>query len=325
MNQDEENSEVLEDWEEELLAGHRWGRISSWYGIKDNTGLEEHIRLKKLWRLTQPLSKSAKQIIKQISLLEICNWNLEESILTLCSAIGENEPTKLSIGHWRSLTEERLKKIWAYYLSLLSWLKIDETNWFDFLLISCDPEKKIKSHIFQLLGERNELKELCVERFCLCLGLMLCSPRKSAQAKAHHAATSVIEEEIRKLDPDNQVLKFPKFDVDACSYYGFEPCRYNLFRHYDIVISSIGAGKWRAVMPRDRNGGLERVQLLERYLSSIEEWVNGENKKEDNNENKLYNKIHEFLGIQDNVKLFLASYLVSLLRSQQIASKPKNI
>jgi len=315
---------VCERWEEELLAGHRWGRLSRWSNIDDDTGQKEHARLRKLWDFARPLDESAKRIVDQILALEICNWNLEESILALCRAIGEKKPAELNIGHWGSVSEERLKKIWAYYLTLRGWLWSEVNRGHVALLKTCDPDKTIQNKILNLLGDRNELKELCVERFCLCLEFMVCSPRKSAQAKAHSAAVSVIEEEIRSRDPEGTILKFPKFDQQAYSYYGLELCHHKLFRHYEIIISSIGAGKWRAVTPRKESDGLERAMMMEEYLSLIESWINGQvKKKKEDPKNRLTGKIYKSLGKADRTKIFLASLLVSLLRSQQLAARKR--
>jgi hypothetical protein len=73
-----------ESWEDELFAGHRWGRFFFWFKIEHGRGKNEHSRLKNLWHKAQPPDKFSKRIIDQIIALEICNWKLEESILALC-------------------------------------------------------------------------------------------------------------------------------------------------------------------------------------------------------------------------------------------------
>lgn len=314
---------VREAWEEEVLAGHRWGRLFQWFKIKDDRAAEEHARLKKLWESAQPLDESSKGVVEQILSLEICNWNLEESILALCNAIGAKERAKLRIGHWTSISKERWKKIWAYYLTLRNWLPCEGRSGHEVLLRMCDPDETIQTHVLNLLGDGNELKELYVERLCLCLEFMLGSPRKSAQARAHGAAVLAVEEEIRKHDPEGRILNALGFDSEAYSYYGLEPCHHKLFQHYDIIISSIGAGKSRAVMPRRGTGGFERATIMEKYLSPIESWIHGQGKEREGKEDKLFDKIHASLGELDNVKLFLASLLVSLLRSQQLAARKR--
>ena len=100
-----------------------------------------------------------------------------------------------------------------------------------------------------------------------------------------------------------------------------QPCNHKTFRRYDLIISSIGAGIWRAVMPRRGTDGLERARTLEQYLAPIETWIRGTKSSGESKESGLCARIHTSLGAQDTVKQFLASLLVSLLRSQQVAAK----
>jgi hypothetical protein len=67
-------------------------------------------------------------------------------------------------------------------------------------------------------------------------------------------------------------------------------------------------------MPLDGTTGLERSEIIEKHISPIENWVSEKPKPSD----KLGTKIHNLLGEKDNLKVFLASLLASLLRSQQI-------
>lgn len=316
-----EKKPVREAWEEELFAMHRWGRFSFWFEQDDERGKEEHRRLKKLWKAAQPLDDSCRAIMKQIISLEICNWKLEESILALCDAIGKKEPAKIGIGHYSSITDDRWQKVWAYYLTLRIWLIEGGRGGNEILLSACDPDRSIQNHILEMLGEKSKLKELYVERFSLCLERWLGGypSQDSAQMKAHNAAVSVIEEEIKKLDPESEVVHelVLKSDGDG----RLQPCNHKAFRRYDLIISSIGAGKWRAKMGKRGTNGFERAETLKKYLSPIESWINGQGKKKEDRENELFNRIHAYLGEQNDSKLFLASLLVSLLRSQQLAAK----
>lgn len=51
----------------------------------------EHAHLKMLWEKARPLDKQSEDILRATLALEICNWNLEESILALCRAIGKKK------------------------------------------------------------------------------------------------------------------------------------------------------------------------------------------------------------------------------------------
>jgi len=312
---DNDNINVSEDWEKEVIFPHRWGQHGK------DAALDELKRLRKLWNFAKPLDQSCKAIMGQIMNLEICNWNLENSILSLCEAIGAKKTTKLSIGHMESISEERWKELWAYYLTLRKWL-VPQPNGYEVLLKICDPDKAIENHILKLLGERNEIKELYVERFCLCLEVWIGDwdfNENSAQMKAHQSAISAIEQEIRERDPEGEILIAMRNDGDG----RLQPCNHKAFRRYDIIISSIGVGKWRVTMPMRGTDGFERSATLEKYLMPIEMWVNGTEKQKEHGEMEFLDKIYSLLGTPDNEKIFLASLLVSLLRPMGLAAKKR--
>jgi len=320
------DNKELQDWEQELLANHRWGRLRKWFPKRDESLdaeriSSEHARLRKLWEKVQPLSPTCKSILRSIIALEICNWNLEESIMSLCKAIGAKDSPQLKIGHSYSITEERWRKVWAYYLALKKWLPSSERfTGYETLLRVCDSENVIQNHVFEMLGESTELKRLYVERFCLNIEYWLAGffPDGSPQWKAYKAVAEKLENEISKLDPDSEILEWMRLDGKRG---WIEICHHKAFRRFDIHISSIGAGKWRGAMPLRGIDGLERAAILEKYLFSIEAWIKGSRVSDGAPDKALFEKIHEILGESDDTKLFLASLLVSLLRSQQLAAK----
>jgi len=305
-----------EKWEQEVFARHRWGRYS-------NKAREEHARLKKLWKTAQPFDEACQDIINQIISLEICNWRLEESILVLCTAIGTKKPVLSKIGHMASMTEERWKRIWAYYYTCRNWLSQGMMSGYDITLKACDPDKAVKNHVVGMLGEMSELKRLCVERFCLCLEFMIggqcsCDP---ILAKAHDAAVKAIEKQITRLDPEASMLRGFMFNKQYSTYAGLSLCHHKLFRRLDIILSSIGAGTWRATMPMRGIDGFERADIVERFLVPIEFWIDMRDKPNVPAKDELFQRIQTLLGKSDSQKKFLASILVSLLRAQQLYAK----
>ena len=158
-----------EPWQEELLARHRWGRFTSWFDSEAPRGKEELARLTALWQSCQPLDELAGRLLDQIKALEICNWRLEESILDLCAAIGRKRPSDQRIGHLASVTDERWRKVWAYYATLRNWVPRDVPAGYRALLQAVEPEEAFQNRILTMLGDRTALKELYIERFCLCL------------------------------------------------------------------------------------------------------------------------------------------------------------
>ncbi len=298
-------------WEKEVFYNHRWGRHGARAG-------EEHKSLMTLYRAAGPLGEPLGTIVDQIVALEICNWNLEESIIALCGAIGAHKPATLPIGHLASCDAERWKRVWAYYLACRKWLRGDGPAAYRVHLASCDEGGLVERHINELLGERTRLKEYCVERFCLCLEFWLDGfpPAESVHMKSHAAAVAIIEEEISRLEPESEILAALRNDGDGT----LQPCHHKAFRRYDIILSSIGAGKWRATMPVEGTGAAERVALVERFLAPVEAWAMGAG---DGPGDDLGRRVYDLLGAPDDVKLFLASLLVSLIRSQQLTAQEK--
>ena len=324
-NGDDEN---LQEWERELLADHRWGRLRKWFPERDESILEErvsneHRQLRRLWEKAQPLTQTCEDVLRSIIALEICNWNLEKSIMSLCKAIGAKASPQMRIGHGYSVTDERWRKVWAYYLSLRKWLpSLGRFAGYDTLLKVCDPEGVIQNHVSEMLRESTELKRLYVERFCLNLEYWLGGffPDGSPQLKAYEAAVESLENEISKLDPDSEMLEWMRLDGKRG---WIEICHHKAFRRFDIHISSIGASKWRGAMPLRRTDGLERAATLEKYLFPIEAWIEGSSVSDGSPDKALFKRIHTLLGQRDDAKLFLASLLVSLLRSQQVAARQR--
>ncbi len=303
-------------WEKEVLARHRWGR----YGDKAN---QEHARLKQLYEKAQPLDGPCQAIIDQITALEICNWRLEDSILALCVAIGAKKPAHMKIGHMASMTNERWKKIWAYYLSCLEWLSDSMDSGYEVMLAVCDPDKNIQEHIFSLLSEKTKLKELYVQRFCLYLGFMINRSFEvgSAPAFVHDVSLSAVETEIKKHDSEASILAGFVFDTKYKTYAGLELCHHKLFRRLDIILSSIGAGTWRGAMPLKGRDGFERAELLEKYLYALETWIRTGLQPASQAGDDFVHSIHILLAERDDTKVFLASLFVSLLRSQQLYAR----
>ena len=299
-------------WEEELLAKHRWGAHA-------DQATSEHHRLRTLWDALPPEDRPSNELVDQIVALEICNWSLEGSVLALCVAIGAGAPATIGIGHTNSVSRERWRTVWTYYLTLRNWLPCDGPSGCGALLSVCDPHGTIQEHILGLLGEHDRLKELYVERFCLCLEFWLggCySGDSSAQMKAHRAAVSAVDEEIDKRDAERVVVPSWAMALDGDGM--LQPCHHKAFRRYDIILSSIGVGRWRACMPRQGNGSSERIATLETLLRPIEAWIEGKGATRSADAgDESFDRIHALLGQSSDVKTFLASLLASLLRAQQ--------
>jgi len=221
LNNSDGKKETIQDWEKEILADHRWGRLKTWFPMNrislDNETISSELSdLKTLWNKIQPLNQAIEDILESIIALEICNWNLEKSIISICKAIGEKKSPTITIGHLKSITNERWKKVWAYYLALCKWLAKEITSGFDIIHDFCDPGGMVMENVSTLLGERNRLKELYVERLCLLFEFWIGGYyflEKHPQMIAHHAAVKAIEKEIFKKDPKSLILNAMKVEA----------------------------------------------------------------------------------------------------------------
>ncbi|MFX1453227.1 MAG: hypothetical protein ACFFCM_20505, partial [Promethearchaeota archaeon] len=235
-----------QEWDK-LLEFHRWGN--------NKEGRKEVERLKKLHEKAQPLELSSKKIIDQINSIEICNWRLEDSIIALCEAIGKNEPSKMKIGHQKSITKERWLKIWSYFLSLRKWLQNSNMDLFhEYLLKLCDSDGKIQDHVTKLLGTKNKLKELYVTLLYLWIERLNCTTAlDSPLGIAYKSSITEIENQIKELVGDSQILMaLAENNVEG----RLQPCSHKVFRRYDIILSSIGDDKWRKSIPMRGTDGL---------------------------------------------------------------------
>lgn len=302
----------LEAWEQELLARHRWGQHGS-------RAKEEHACLKSLWDVIQPVNENTMAIVSQIVSLEICNWKLEQSILALCRAIGTNKPNEIPIGHGASVTSDRWKQVWAYWLACRTWLKHGPVSGYQAIFDIVDPDGTIQGHVRALLGKRDDLKEKYVERFCLCLELWLGDLIAEGKilSASHAEAIAALEKEIRQMDPEAGILKEFAFEGDG----RLNVCHHKLFRRYDIIISSIGCGKWRGAMPTQGTDGFEMANLLASFLDPIDAWI--KRGLEAHFDSQPDSRIIPLLGEPNGTKKFLASLLVSLLRAQEVNARTK--
>jgi hypothetical protein len=306
-------------WEREVYARHRWANpFWAEHGQGDRVR-EEHARLNALWEELGSLDEIGYELASEIISLEICNWRLEESIVDLCAAIGTSTRLAHPVGHKASLTDERWLQIWGYCFALRDWLPgplAPRSRGYGALLAACDPSDVIQERIRAMLGQPTELKQLYVELFCLDLqelaeGDWGSPPPRYVQAMSNWHAREGVMEQIGKYDHDEEL-------VNAIVRGNYQPCHHKAFRHFDITISSIGAGKWRGAMPVEGMGRATRYALMDAVLAPLESWVAGEQLSGTGESDPTWERIHRLLGKPDGTKVFLVSLLASLLRSQQL-------
>lgn len=132
----------------------------------------------------------------------------------------------------------------------------------------------------------------------------------SARGIAQAGAVAAAEERIRELAPDGDILPWLVEDGQGHAHL----CHHKAFRRYDIMISSIGGGKWRAAMPPSGTSAVELIEMHDRFIHAIETWVGGSPPEADHS---TCQQIHELLGPPDGAKRFLASFLAAILNAQR--------
>lgn len=305
----------LQCWERELLAHHRWGDYPEQREV-------EHERLKALWRRIEPDCGRINRIIESIIALEVCNWRLLESIQELCACIGGKRLPTYVIGHHLSVDTRRWHKYWGYFFALRTWSLGEHVCGVPSMQSVCDPQGCIEHHVCELLGERNDLKALYVERLARAVFFWLTghSEPDTPPGIAHAGCVAVIEDRILARDPELRVVPREYLFADEGNLH---PCHHKLFRHLDILISSIGAEQWRGGMPARCTDGVERAEDLDPWLAPLAAWVEGAEAAGEEAQTEEGHAVYTSLGQRDDEKVFLAALLESLLRSQQVAARER--
>ncbi len=298
-----EKYELLAYWETELLSAHRWGR-GEVIDI-DNSVIYD------AWNKIPKVTDDLENLVYQIISLEICNWRLLEFIPRLENAIENMKALPYDIGHGTSLTDDRKKKVWLYWLSLKDWIsRFNILQWvgsrvcFEPIIKMLDPEMVTYKKIHDWLGEGNKNKEELVEILCI---------KILEKLSGDYMEESFWENLVFSDSPEKQELKRmwrrndPEFET-AIMKGGLEFCHHKFFRRLDIIISSIGVEKWRGVIPLEGDHGLT---LNEEIDKALEPTITKINEKLDGHFNPFSD------GEYASEKLFLRLLLVSLIESQQ--------
>ncbi|NHJ50009.1 MAG: hypothetical protein FK733_19610 [Asgard group archaeon] len=298
-------------------AESEWKQAINWFYSNEDIKMKETSKLNKLWKNAQPMTENELYLVRQISGLSRCNWNLEESIKSIIEAIGKEERATIRIGHNHSITNNRWKKAWAYYLSLKNWLPtISRYTGFPVLLEFCDPDNVNQKHVENLLGKQTELKILYVELFAIFLEANLMGRYSEESAKMIATKTTVesLIHEVKKHGYDEMILAAVQTNPETHSegkLSWYEVCHHKFFRRCDLTISSIGENKWRGTFKERSSEGKEIQELLLRYSSAMEAWISNK----DVIDEFIISNI-ELLGKKSPKKIFQVNLLNAFLKGQ---------
>ena len=230
-------------WDDEVHAVHEL--------LKDAARLDDGCRIMRL----------------QVSSYEACHYSFPDSLLKLLACIGqEAADPELITGcdnHFGVRVDDaRRRRVQAYASILEDWAQ--GTRLPDYLCRHPDSEGDAR-RLHQMLGQWTTLKALYARRVALLIRLIGKVEEGYDSYSNHHCypSAAAIDREILLAEGvlpgsvpqplDEQAFKELLSQANPLlarvnSYYAVI-CRLNLFRHFDIWISSVGCGEWRGAMP----------------------------------------------------------------------------
>jgi hypothetical protein len=209
-----------------------------------------------------------------------CIWRYDypERVHQICRAIG-GSGDMLGRCHYQVGTDKR-DELTAYALAMQKWLGIKGSE------KTVSPggralQEKIDERVFSMLGDREGLKELLVERTLmgLCLRHIDCSffgsdgSGKPVEVFPGHALAPGRDwhERMRRLESEIQVKLGGRSYDFLCEVGGAEPpCHFKFIRRLEILVGSIGCLSWRGYLPRKDSKVSGRRELTQSYLAVLQ-------------------------------------------------------
>lgn len=259
-----------------------------------------------------------------------CIWRYDypERIHHICRAIGGRGST-VSRCHYQVGTDRR-DELRVYARALEKWLgKGGDEKAVSFKNRKMEEEIELK--VFNMLGEKKELKELLVERTLL--GLIsrhidcsfFGSDKEGKPVSLYPCHALSLPEELSSrmgaLESDIRKRLGGKAYDFLCEVGGADPpCHFKFIRRLEILIGSIGCLKWRGYLPPRDSKISGRRQLTKRYLSVLHSYytnsaLEGEWDRDDSCQG-LRNELFEALGESTPFKRWFVASLWKNIKNQ---------
>ena len=230
------------------------------------------------------LSPAIRDMRTMVDFCCIWRYDYPGRVHHICSAIGGSGDT-LGRCHYQVGTDKR-DELTAYARAMKKWLgtKGDKKT----VTAGChDLPVEIEGRVFSLLGEREGIKELLVERTLIGLasrhidcsffgsdgtgnpvGVFPC--HAMSLERDWHSRMKVLENEIQKI------LGARAYDF-LCEVGGAEPpCHFKFIRRLEILLGSIGCLTWRGFLPPKDGRVSGRRQVTEKYLAALHAYWDSE-------------------------------------------------
>lgn len=274
------------------------------------------------------LSPALRDMRAMVDFCCIWRYDYPERVHHICRSIGGSGDT-LSRCHYQVGTDKR-DELAAYARAMKKWLgrKGDQKT----MQPGChDLPVEIEGRVFALLGEREEIKELLVERTMIGLAArhIDCSffgsdatGKPVAVFPVHamslegdwHSRMKVLEREIQKI------LGPRSYDF-LCEVGGAEPpCHFKFIRRLEILLGSIGCLSWRGCLPPKDARVSGRRQVTEKYLAVLHAYWSGANNasagSDEHADQCLKEKLFDVLGQPELFRRWLVASLWKNIKNQ---------
>lgn len=276
------------------------------------------------------LSPAVQDLRAMIDFCCIWRYDYPDRVHQICRAIGGSGDT-IGRCHYQVGTEKR-DELTAYARALQKWLGIKGSE----KTVSAGVHKlqeKIDERVASMLGEREGLKELLVERtfLGLCARHIDCSffgsdgSAKPVELLPDHALNPGRDwhERMRTLEREIQgKLGGRSYDF-LCEVGGAEPpCHFKFIRRLEILIGSIGCLNWRGCLPPKDSKVSGRRELTQKYLAALNAYWAGENTDDDREEDRAYRSLRDGLfhdlGEPELYKRWLVASLWKNIKNQTL-------
>ena len=300
---------------DENIRGYSWG---------DNQELAE------INELELNVGKLSPEICDLRTIVDFCciwRYDYPQRVHDICNAIGGKGNT-LARCHYQVGTEKRDELI-AYAQALKKWLGNNREK-ADISLDDKQMVEEVEGRVFTMLGKRENIKDLLVERTFLGLASrnIDCSFFGS---RGDGLPEHVFPSNAARLENDwRSRMRYLEREIlnemggEAydffCEVGGAEPaCHFKFIRRLEILIGSIGSLKWRGYLPPKDSKVSGRRKVTQDYLSILHAYWSDAGSREsgkDENLQSLQKTLFDALGEPENFKRWLVASLWKNIRNQ---------
>ena len=300
---------------DENIRGYNWG---------DNRELAE---INEMQLKVGPLSKEIRDLRTIVDFCCIWRYDYPQRVHDICKVIGGKGNT-LARCHYQVGTEKR-DELMAYAQALQKWLGLNSEKGDS----SLDDEKMVEDvegRVFTMLGERENVKDLLVERTFLGLASRTidCSffgSRGDGQPEEvfpSHAAPLGNDWRSRMRSLEREIVN--KMGGEAYDFFcepgGAEPaCHFKFIRRLEILIGSIGCLKWRGSLPPKDSKVSGRRKVTQDYLSILHAYWSDTGLKTSEKDGDLYalqKTLFDALDKPESYKRWLVASLWKNIKNQ---------